>query len=259
MYFLCLAILPYPPLPVNHLFDTRVSNRLCYSVEVTQQRSIAPGEYYHVFNRGAHKQGIFRERADWIKFLFNTLYFQSPTLFPNVHRIVRTYDPKLGFDVSEVTFENVTQARMVELVGFCLMSNHYHLILRELVEGGIARYMQRISDSYSKYFNKKYELPGHVFQGRYKAVHVKDNRQLMYLSAYIHRNPRELRVWKDKEAEYPWSSLQDYVTENRWGGLLAQEIITDQFEGSTRSNYADFVRTSTAKVLEEELSDLHLT
>lgn len=158
-----------------------------------------------------------------------------------------------GFDVRERDFLNVLEGRMVELVAFCLMGNHYHLLVRELAEGGIARYMQRVGDAYSKYFNAKYQMPGHVFAGRYKAVHVQDNRQLMYLSAYIHRNPRELKGWKDMEDQYPWSSLTDYVNENRWGGLLAQEIILDQFEGTRGSNYADFVKTNTAKEVESEL------
>lgn len=219
---------------------------------MTVQRLLAPGEYYHVFNRGAFKTAIFKDRSDLARFLFGVVYFQSPTPFPKVGRLTQTFSPT-GFDVSERDFLHVLDGRTVELVSFCIMGNHFHLLVRELVEGGIARYMQRIGDAYSKYFNAKYQATGHVFQGRYKAVHVHDNRQLMYLSAYIHRNPRELRGWKNKEHEYPWSSLTDYVTENRWGGLLAQEIILDQFEGTRGSNYADFVKTSTAKEVESEL------
>ncbi|MEK7063660.1 MAG: transposase [Patescibacteria group bacterium] len=218
---------------------------------MTLRRTIAPGEYYHVYNRGAFKTATFRDKHDLARFLFEVIYFQSPTPFPKVGRLAATYS-EAGFDVSERDFLNVLNGRSVELVSFCIMGNHYHLLLRELVEGGIARYMQRLGDAYTKYFNAKYQSPGHVFQGRYKAVHVATNEQLMYLSAYIHRNPRELKAWKDKEDRYPWSSLTDYVKENRWGGLLAQEIILDQFEGTKRSNYADFVRTSGAKEFEEK-------
>jgi len=220
---------------------------------MTQKRSLVTGEYYHIYNRSAHKVGLFRERADWQRLLFAVLYFQSPTLFQNVRRLANTFDPKLGFVVNEADFSHVFQGRGIELVSFCLMPNHYHLIIREIREGAVAAYMQRVSDSYTRYFNIKYEVSGHVFQGRYQSVHIKDDRQLLYLSAYIHRNPRELRAWKDKEHEYPWSSLRDYTVENRWGGLLAPEIILDQFEGSKQSNYADFVKTSTAKILEDEL------
>jgi putative transposase len=146
--------------------------------------------------------------------------------------------------------------RTVELVAFCLMPNHFHLLVKEVEEGGVASYMQRVLGGYTKYFNTKYEASGHVFQGPYKAVHVKDDNQLLYLSAYIHRNPRTLEAWRAREFDYPWSSLSDFTTANRWGGLIAPDIITGQFEQTKNSNYADFVRTSTAKLLEEELGQL---
>jgi putative transposase len=223
---------------------------------MTFVRPVVPGEYYHVFNRAAFKTGVFHDQSDWARFMFYLIYFQSPTLFPQPGRIVRSFSTKEGFELPEQQFMNVIGGRTVELVSFCVMQNHFHLLVRELAEGGIARYMQRVELAYTKYFNTKYEATGHVFQGRYKSVHVKDNRQLLYLSSYIHRNPHELKAWRGKEAEYPWSSLYDYVTANRWGGLLAQEIILDQFDGSKNSNYADFVRSSTAKILEDELKDL---
>lgn len=217
---------------------------------MTAVRDIVPGEYYHVYNRGAHKQGVFREHRDWQRFLFAIIYFQSPTPFTNLSRIVRSYDSTLGFPVSDEDFGSVLSGRSVELVAFCFMGNHFHLIVRELRDGGISRYMQRTELAYTKYFNTKYAASGHVFQGRYRAKHIPDNEYLMHLSAYIHRNPRELKAWKGREADYPWSSYQDYVKENRWGGLLAQEIILDQFEGTKQSNYADFIKTSPAKGLD---------
>lgn len=167
--------------------------------------------------------------------------------------MVDHFTPEAGFLLDAAVLENILKNRYVELVEFCLMPNHYHLIVREVKEGGIATYMQRVADGYTKYFNTKHQQSGYVFQGPYGAVHVKDDRQLTYLSAYIHRNPRELREWKDKEFEYPWSSLQDYTKANRWGGLIVPDIIAGQFDATSKSNYADFVRTSTAKTFEEEL------
>jgi len=212
-----------------------------------------PNEYYHIFNRGAHKQPIFLEKGDWQRFLFIILHSQSHEMFKNISRIAARFSPDAGFPLESGVLENILKNRYVELVEFCLMPNHYHLILREVKEGGIATYMQRIAGGYTKYFNAKYQRSGYVFQGAYKAVHVKDDRQLTYLSAYIHRNPRELRAWKNKEFDYPWSSLQDYTKANRWGGLIVPDIIAGQFDANKDSNYADFVRTSTAKILNEEL------
>ena len=217
---------------------------------------IAPGEYYHLLNRGAGKQTTFLDKSDWQRFLFSILYLQSPEPFKNIARISSQFSPNIGFPVPIDTLARILESRFVELVSFCLMPNHFHLLVREKEEGGIAKYMQRVGDGYTKYFNTKHDRTGHVFQGPYKAVHVKSNRQLLYLSSYIHRNPRGLHEWKGWEFEYPWSSLQDFATANRWGGLIVPDIIVGQFDTTKNSNYADFVRMSTAKLLEEELPEL---
>lgn len=219
-------------------------------------RGIAPNEHYHVFNRATHKTPLFHDQADWLRFLFLTLYSQSAITFPRVGRVAYVGSPEEGFPVKFDLAEKIIEKRFVELTAFALMPNHFHLLLLEKEEGGIARYMQRVQLGYTHYYNQKYDASGHLFQGRYKAVHVKDDRQLMYLSAYIHRNPRELKGWKGKEEAYPWSSLQDYVTGNRWGGLLATDIITSHFAQTPNSNYRDFVRASSAKILDKELAGL---
>ncbi|MES2014601.1 MAG: transposase [Patescibacteria group bacterium] len=223
---------------------------------MTRTRAIAQGEYYHVFNRGTHRMPLVKDKSDWMRFLFLVLYSQSPVIIKNTLRMVQKGSLIDGFPVSLDQHEEIVAKRFVELTAFCLMPNHFHLLLRESEEGGSARYLQKLETAYTMYFNTKYQSTGHVFQGRYKSVHVKDNNQLLYLSAYIHRNPRELTAWRAKEESYPYSSLQDYVDKNRWGSLIVSDIIAGQFGGTTQSNYQDFVRTSTAKILAEELQDI---
>lgn len=214
---------------------------------MTLPRNITTGSYYHLYNRGYKKQVLFHDTNDWARMLFSILYYQSPARFSNTVRIVRSYTQVDGFDVPNESFSAVMNGRQVELVAFCLMPNHMHLLVRELVQGGISRYMQRVMVGYTMYHHTKYEQKGHVFESVFKSVPVVENDQLVYLSAYIHKNPSELKAWRGKEEHYPWSSLQDYVHENRWGGLLAQEIILDQFDGTSASNYRDYVKTSPAK------------
>ena len=210
---------------------------------------ITPGEYYHIFNRAVNKQVIFHDTSDYFRFLFLTLYFQSPIIFQQLGRKVKEFVQSRALD--SVEEDEIIKKRRVELVAFCIMPNHFHLIVKELDEGGIAAYMQRVLTSYSKYYNTKYEKSGHVFQGPYQAVHVEDNRQLLHLSAYIHRNPREISKWFNKEEQYPWSSYQDFIGENRWGNLIMLDIIIGQFKD--KAEYENFVKTSPAKIKQEEL------
>lgn len=212
------------------------------------RRNIAPNEYYHIYNRGNNKQEIFHEERDWVRFLFLVLYFQSPIKFGHIGREVTHYGKHQRFAIQDNILD-IVKNRTIELVAFTLMPNHFHLSLTETKEKGIAEYMCRIQDSYTKYYNIKYKKIGHLFQGSYKAVHIKDNNQLLYLSAYTHKNSRELTGWKNKEHLYPWSSYQDYL-QNRWGELLKPGIVLEQFKNP--ENYRNFVKTSIAK---ENFSD----
>jgi len=147
--------------------------------------------------------------------------------------------------------KKILDKRIVNLINFALMPNHFHLTLQTLKDEAISLYMQRVLTSYTKYINIKYEKVGHLFQGPFTAVHINDDDQLMYLSAYIHLNPRELTDWHGKEDEYPWSSYQDYTNTNRWGKLLAIEHVLENFR--LPNEYSDFVKNSGAKELDEEL------
>ena len=217
---------------------------------------IAPGEHYHIFNRAVGKQVIFHDFGDYARFLFLILYLQAPIKILHIGRAAKDFLKCFGQggQSSALTMgyeKEIMKKRRVELVAFCLMPNHFHLIIKELEERGTASYMQRVLTAYAKYYNTKYEKSGHVFQGPYKAVYIEDDRQLLYLSAYIHRNPREISQWFNKEEQYPWSSYQDFIEENRWGSLLVPEIILGQFKN--KKQYHEFVKTSHAKLSEEEL------
>jgi len=205
------------------------------------------GGYYHILNRGNNKQSIFKDDRDIIRFLFLILYFQSPVNFCHVNRAVSNYVKHSVFDISEETLKKIMDSRYVEIIGFSLMPNHFHLIVHELEEDGISRFMQRILNSHTKYFNTKNKTSGHLFQGPFKIIPVEEDNQLLYLSAYIHRNIREIERWTNKEHLYPFSSYQDFIKENRWGGLLNPEIILNQFP--SKEKYKSFVENSRAKDL----------
>ncbi|MSR71048.1 MAG: hypothetical protein EXS50_00030 [Candidatus Taylorbacteria bacterium] len=204
---------------------------------------ISPGEYYHIYNRENKRQPIFFDNRDRIRFLLLVLYFQSPIRIHNISDYVTEYTKHSVFGLAKI--KEIVASRYVELTIFALMRNHFHLGLKETQEGGIARYMQKILNAYTKYFNTKYKTSGHLFQGPYQAVHIENNTQLLHLSSYIHKNPKKIKEWSTKIDKYPWSSYQDYVKENRWGELLIKDIIAEQFK--SKKDYRKFINTSTAK------------
>jgi len=210
---------------------------------------ISPGEYYHIYNRGINKQKIFLDMSDYARFLFCLLYFQSENTFNNFGHYVSFFKKSKKFNLSLKTMSKIISNRFVELTNFCLMPNHFHITVLEVDEKGISTYMQRVLNSYTKYFNTKYKRSGHLFQGPYQIVYIKDNEQLLYLSTYIHKNPQEIKEIKKYDwKNYFWSSYQDYVKENRWGEVLRTDIILGQFKDE--NEYADFVKTSPAKIVD---------
>lgn len=206
---------------------------------------IVPNEHYHIYNRGTNKQDIFLDTRDWVRFLFLIIYFQSSSHIYNIGFYVSNFIKNSVFNISERKLKEITEKRAVKLINFCLMPNHFHLTVRETQKGGIPKYMEKVQKAYTKYFNAKYKRSGHLFQGPYKIVYEGTEEQMLYLSAYIHRNPRELKEWKNKEDKYPWSSFQDYLGKNRWGILLETDDITKKFP--TTREYFAFVNASGAK------------
>ena|SRR3989344_3041842 len=212
---------------------------------------LAEGEYYHIYSRGVRKNDIFHNQRDFTRFLFLILHCQGDYSHGNIGYAVTDFVKTGKFRIQPDTVNRIISSRFVELVAFGLMDNHVHLAILEKREGGISKFMQRVLNAYAKYYNEKYKQTGHVFQGRFGRVHVSDNTQFLHLSAYIHKNPSDIGRWRGREEKYPWSSLQDYVGENRWPGLLVPGRIMEQFDSP--EEYQHFVRTSSAKSLPNDL------
>jgi REP element-mobilizing transposase RayT len=182
------------------------------------------GEYYHIYNRGNSRQNIFFERENYLFFL----------------RRVCRYLPHSG----------------IFIVAYCLMPSHYHLMVgvrqtSEVSETSevlsVSTGMMRLSVSYTKAINKRYQRSGVLFQGPFQAVHVDRNEYLLHLSRYIHLNPVAAGLVKRPE-DWEFSSYRDY-TGLRNGTLPETEIVLSQFP--TRSAYHEFVASYSRR--DEEL------
>jgi len=205
----------------------------------------ALGEYYHLVGRGVAKQGIFLDDTDYARFLFLLLHCQSELSFQNVGRSVKKFFKAGSFDLPSQVIEKIIVERNVEVISFTLMPNHFHLMVGEVTEKGISTYMHRILMAYAKYFNEKYKKSGHVFQGPFRAVYISSNAQLLHTSAYVHLNQNEISHISNSYT-YTWSSSRDYIGNNRWGELLNQCIILDQFKDN-KAGYKKFLEDSGVK------------
>src|SRR3989338_3211206 len=205
-----------------------------------------PESYYHICNRSNDERPIFLDDRDYARFLFFILFYQAPIPFYNISRRISYFVRHSMFNIPLDILQKIATTRRVGLNIFTIMPNHFHLLVQEKIDKGISLYLQRLQNGYAKYFNTKYKKRGHLFQGTFRAIPVETDEQLLYLSAYIHRNPRELKKWENKEIEYPWSSYQDLTKNNRWGKLLKPDIILNQFPSA--NDYYKFIETSTAKL-----------
>lgn len=145
----------------------------------------APGEFYHLYSRGIDKRLIFLENVDYFRFLL-LLYVANDTRGIDLRNLISTI--KNGGFPAIIRYVGERQL-LVDIGVYCLMGNHFHLLVRERVEGGISQFMERLLKSYVMYFNYKYDRKGGLFEGPFQAKHANSDVYLKYLHAYIHLNP----------------------------------------------------------------------
>jgi len=213
----------------------------------------APKEFYHIFNRGNGRQNIFYSDKDRYRFLQATYLSNFSKSNLNIGFLERH---KNGYTLSDiekiVKKDKIFIDPIVKICADCLMPNHFHFLLQEIEGGGIVDFMQRLGTSYAKYFTTKYDRPGSLFQGRFKAVHIKNDNQLKYLLAYINAiNPAQLiepnlkksgikdfREILKKVDNYKWSTHFEFLRK-RESILIDKEFLKRFYP--TPKDYYSFV------------------
>ena len=207
------------------------------------QRKIvfAEGEYYHVYNRGVDQREIFLGDQDYERFL-KLLYVSNGN---------RSFKFR---DIQNIKLDHIDRGEPLVAIGaYALMPNHFHILVKEIQEGGISQFMGKLTTSYSMYFNTISERTGALFEGRFKAQHVDNDEYMKYLYAYIHLNPVKLiePKWKDFGLknkggakkfleQYRYSSYPEYTQREREEKLtLTKDEFPDYF--SINHEFADFV------------------
>lgn len=172
-----------------------------------RREQFAPGEVYHLLNRGVEGRTVFLDDADRVHFLHLLAYHLRPSPVPFSHRT--------RFSQSSAPHGRQSLGELLlELLCFALMPNHFHLLVRQAAEAGVSRYMQRVLNSYARYFNTRHRRSGPLFAGQYRAVHVGTDEQLVHVSRYIHLNPYVAGLTRHP-LDAPWTSLPVYVDHPR--------------------------------------------
>lgn len=157
--------------------------------------------YYHIFNRGSDKRNIFLQRRDYTRFLQTVRYYQfsgpKPKFSDLTKRKLFAFIPAPG-------------AKLVEIICYCLMPNHFHFLVRQIKDNGVAIFVSQLTNSYTKYFNTKYNRVGALLQGTFKSCMIENDEHLLHVSRYIHLNPVVADLVKSLK-DYEWSSYVEYI------------------------------------------------
>lgn len=192
-------------------------------------------EVYHVYNRGINKQPTFNTKREYQRALLAIEFyrvFNPPIRLSKFSQLER----KRQEEILKVMNQ---REKLIQIICFCLMPNHFHFLLKQKKENGISKFLGNFQNSYTRYFNVRNGRDGSLFLDQFKVKRIEDDEQFIHVSRYIHLNPYAGFVVKsfDELAEYPWSSLPNYLTGNN--SFIEPNLVIDMF--GSRDKYKQFV------------------
>lgn len=188
---------------------------------------LAQGEIYHIFNHSVQGIPIFKGERECRLFIESMKFYLQPNP-PTRFSIFRSNKDRFPIKLNQ---------RLVTIICYCLMPNHFHLLLRQEEKDGIKQFIQRVSNSFAHYFTVKYKKRGHLFGGNFKAVHVETEEQLFHLSRYIHLNPVTSYI-VEKPEDFPYSSYRVYMGRERVD-FIDPALVLEHFSSAVK--YEEFV------------------
>ena len=189
--------------------------------------------YYHVYNRGVEKRDIFIDDQDYRVFLHLLKFYLSPNQNAP-HPLLEVAD---AMPVRPRTLAHL--GSKLNLLAYCLMPNHFHLLINQSTIDAMTKLMRRLLTTYVMYFNRRYKRVGYLFQGRYKAALIDTNEYILYLSRYIHLNPVEFVTGTDL-VSYAYSSYPYYLG-LKHATWVHPELILNLLQEQTKEKYQNFV------------------
>ncbi|MBU1160001.1 transposase [Patescibacteria group bacterium] len=216
-----------------------------------RKEKFVPGEYYHIYSRTILNIPEFRNKTNAQKLLQSFLIANSTRSSEAFQTLRNDKDTPLK-KIIEILQKG---ERMVDVLCYAIMPDHYHLLLREIKENGISNFILKCNTSIAKYINIKNDRKGALFENRFKSKHINSNEYLLHLSLYIHLNPldflvnknwrvHKLKNWneaKKKLLDYPWSSIKYFLIKNHEDSIISgSKILNEQF--ANEKEYEFFLR-----------------
>ncbi len=212
-------------------------------------------EFWHICGRGVDKRDVVIDDSDRLRFIHNLYVFNDSHAAPNAVLHAR-HD------------ETHKRELLVDIHAYCLMNNHYHLLVSERSERGMSLFMQKFNMGYTKYFNERYGRSGSLWQGKYRKVHIQRNSHFLYVPFYIHLNPLdyvfpEWRTGNVKKVErayealakYRWSSHLDYSGIRNFPSVMRSDVLKE-FLGSSKEQERTISSIIQSPDLLDRLQDL---
>lgn len=200
----------------------------------TRNLVLTTNEVYHVFNRSVGKTNIFSSKYHLRKVIEIIKFYQ----FPQKLRLskFKALSKSLKNDYL-LALKNETP--LIRVSAFAFMPNHYHLLVKQICNNGITRFISNFQNSFAKFFNLKYNRHGSLFQNPFRAKRVETEEEFIHISRYIHLNPTTAYLIQFKDlATYPWTSFSLYVDKAQ-NELINTEVLQGMFR--LKESYVQFV------------------
>ena len=177
-----------------------------------RKEPLVTDEVYHVFNKSIAEFKIYNNNSEFSRMINVICYYQRCSPAIKFSSLIRSDEIKQNVSEGKILFSaiNSHEDKFVEIIAYCIMPTHIHLILKQLKEDGISEFMRIILDSYARYFNIKHKRKGPLWEGRFKNVHVKNDEQLLHLTRYTHLNPVTAYLVNRPE-DWHASSYKEYI------------------------------------------------
>lgn len=217
-----------------------------------RKEKFTPNEYYHIYNRTIMNVPIFKndQNANRLK---QSMLFANSTISSKIFQFLRDSEKSSETKFIEAIKLSKEGEKLVDILCYAIMPDHYHILVKERVDGGIINFVRKCDISITKYINTKNKRRGPIFESLFKSKHVNSNEYLTHLSTYIHLNPLDIisgKEWRNhklknwgkirkKIIDYPWSSLKLFLEDKSDPVVSGEKSILGQFKN--KKDYESFL------------------